>query len=806
MQRRQQRPGPGAAGADQFRLLVDAVNDYAIFLLDPDGRVVSWNAGAERINGFRAEEILGQHVARFYEPDDVAAGLPARTLAVAARDGRFQGRGWRVRKDGGRFYAQVTLTALLDPQGRLTGYAKITQDITAEVEAERARREREAQLAEAQAVAKLGSFEWSLAGDQVTWSPELYRILGVDPDSYCGTLDGLLDLFHPDDRQEAAATLRRAATEGTSFRFQARVLRPTGELRVLSSWGDVTHDEQGRPARMLGVCQDVTDWRQREEALVEAQAQAELSRRLQSGLLPSLSLPDPALELRTRYRPGHERALLGADFFDALQLADGTVALLIGDVAGHGPAEAAVGVALRSAWRALVLTGHDPEDLLDGLDRVLACNRQSEELFATVCCCWIDPTRERITVALAGHPPPLLATAGKVEEVQVPAGPALGILDHGYPWEAGVLEAGEAWTLLCFTDGLVEGRSGPGSVDRFGVDALVAGAAELLDDGGGLDAVLDGLLDLVHEANGGELSDDVAILCLSRAPAARVDLPCSPASVGAARRFIEARAAAWSFPEPAGSHLVLVGSELVTNAVLHARTPLTLTLELRDGRARVSVKDRSQAPPTLRRYQPDALTGRGLGVVAALSRRWGITAAPDGKVVWAEVAAGAAAGPGEPAAAQLPPRPRRAAGPPDLAAGARRVRFPGVPVDGYLALQAHNDALFRELELISIELAAGGSGRVAPPLADLVDQLYARFRGQRDSHRDAVAAAQARGDRTVDLETTATPAGVRAAWSYLELLQGADELCRAGVLLTPEPSAEVKALRGWFVERMAAQL
>jgi PAS domain S-box-containing protein len=515
MQSRQQPP-PSAPSADQFRLLVDAVKDYAIFLLDPDGRVVSWNAGAERIKGYRAEEILGQHFSRFYEPDDVAAGLPARLLAQAAAEGRFQTRGWRVRKDGGRFYAQVTLTALLDGHGQLSGYAKITQDVTAELEAERVRREREAQLAEAQAVAKLGGFEWDLAADRVTWSPELYRILGLDPASYCGTLDGLLALCHPDDRTEVAATLRRAATEGTPFRLQARVQRPNGELRVLSSWGDVTRDELGRPSRMLGVCQDVTDWHRREEALVEAQAQAELSRRLQSGLLPSLSLDDPALELRTRYRPGHERALLGADFFDALSLPDGTVALLIGDVAGHGPAEAAVGVALRSAWRALVLTGHGPEELLDGLDKVLACNRQSEELYATVCCCWVGPARDRITVALAGHPPPLLATAAGVEVVEVPAGPALGILEHGYPWPAGVVETGEDWTLLCYTDGLVEGRSSPGSVERFGIDALTAAAARLLAGGAGLDAVLDGLLDLVHEANGGDLSDDVAILCLSR--------------------------------------------------------------------------------------------------------------------------------------------------------------------------------------------------------------------------------------------------------------------------------------------------
>src|SRR5919206_4820639 len=135
MQSRQQPPRPSSPSADQFRLLVDAVKDYAIFLLDPDGRVVSWNAGAERIKGYAAAEILGQDFSRFYEPDDVAAGLPARMLARAAREGRFQGRGWRVRKDGGRFYAQVTLTALVDAQGRLTGYAKITQDVTAQLEA-----------------------------------------------------------------------------------------------------------------------------------------------------------------------------------------------------------------------------------------------------------------------------------------------------------------------------------------------------------------------------------------------------------------------------------------------------------------------------------------------------------------------------------------------------------------------------------------------------------------------------------------------------------------------------------------------
>ena len=119
------------ASAERFQLLVESVKDYAIFILDPGGRVTTWNEGARRINGYDADEVIGSHFSIFFRREDVEAGKPERELAMAGETGRFQDEGWRVRKDGSRFFASVVLTALRDPSGRLTGYAKVTRDITA---------------------------------------------------------------------------------------------------------------------------------------------------------------------------------------------------------------------------------------------------------------------------------------------------------------------------------------------------------------------------------------------------------------------------------------------------------------------------------------------------------------------------------------------------------------------------------------------------------------------------------------------------------------------------------------------------
>jgi PAS domain S-box-containing protein len=131
---------------ERFRLLVEAVTEYAILMLDPEGRVVSWNAGAERVQGYRAEEVVGRHFSLFYPPEDVAAGKPQRELEVAAATGRFEDEGWRVRKDGSRFIADTVISAVRDGAGPLRGFAKITRDITERRRAEESLRSLNAEL------------------------------------------------------------------------------------------------------------------------------------------------------------------------------------------------------------------------------------------------------------------------------------------------------------------------------------------------------------------------------------------------------------------------------------------------------------------------------------------------------------------------------------------------------------------------------------------------------------------------------------------------------------------------------------
>ena len=148
---------------ERFRLMVSAVKDYAILMLDPHGRIASWNAGAERIKGYKEEEIVGQHFSRFYPAEDVLRGKPEWELKVAAEKGRFEDENWRVRKDGSRFWANVVITALRDETGELRGFGKVTRDMTERKQAEERVRFQNAQLEAANQ--ELEAFSYSVSHD-----------------------------------------------------------------------------------------------------------------------------------------------------------------------------------------------------------------------------------------------------------------------------------------------------------------------------------------------------------------------------------------------------------------------------------------------------------------------------------------------------------------------------------------------------------------------------------------------------------------------------------------------------------------
>ncbi|MFJ9646966.1 PP2C family protein-serine/threonine phosphatase [Streptomyces sp. NPDC004244] len=250
--------------------------------------------------------------------------------------------------------------------------------------------------------------------------------------------------------------------------------------------------------------------------LAESKLRAQENARLERGLLPTPLLDGSDLRFAARYRPGRSRALLGGDFYDTVRTPDGTVHAMIGDVCGHGPDEAALGVELRIAWRALTLAGLCGDELLATLQEVLEVERPCEEIFATLCTVDISPDGRRAGLCLAGHPAPLISRPGRPARL-LPyenSGPALGLLPKAR-WPRRQVELGGAWSLMLYTDGLIEGRVGEGR-ERLGQDGMVEMINRHLDRGLSGEALLEASVTEARRLNGGELTDDVAVVLLSR--------------------------------------------------------------------------------------------------------------------------------------------------------------------------------------------------------------------------------------------------------------------------------------------------
>ncbi|MEV0371005.1 SpoIIE family protein phosphatase [Streptomyces sp. NPDC050636] len=250
--------------------------------------------------------------------------------------------------------------------------------------------------------------------------------------------------------------------------------------------------------------------------LTESRMLAQENARLERGLLPTPLLDGSDLRFAACYRPGRSRALLGGDFYDTVRTPDGTVHAMIGDVCGHGPDEAALGVELRIAWRALTFAGLCGDELLSTLQKVLEHERADDEIFATLCTVDVSADGRRAGLCLAGHPAPLLARAGRTPQL-LPyefGGPALGLLPHAR-WPRRQVELGGSWSLMMYTDGLIEGRIGEGN-QRLGQEGMTELVSRQMASGLRGEELLNASVREVRDLNGGELTDDVAVLLLDR--------------------------------------------------------------------------------------------------------------------------------------------------------------------------------------------------------------------------------------------------------------------------------------------------
>lgn len=394
-------------------------------------------------------------------------------------------------------------------------------------------------------------------------------------------------------------------------------------------------------------------WSPAERALLAASAElvaqaAERARRfenqhgtaqlLQRSMLPEHLPSPPRLRLAARYEPGVDGNAAGGDFYDAFSLSDGQLAVVLGDVAGHDVQAAALMGQVRAALRALALTDPDPGAVLAGLDRLvtsLGTGERGDELFVTVVYGVLEPDRQQLTLASAGHPAPLLRRgdpdgSGTAHYLPVQPGVPLGL--HGSR-QVVTVDFRPGDTLLLFSDGVVERR-------QQGLTEGLSGLAATISESASGDPRT--LCAVATAAVPGATEDDVAVLAVEYAltPSRSVgmEVPAEPTAPGRVRHWMTGQLTDWQVPESVIGAAVLCTSELTTNALLHAGTAARVELDLSPERLLISVAD-SGTRGTVTRAQIDALSsrGRGLGLIEQLSDEWGTDPAVRGSTVWFKI-------------------------------------------------------------------------------------------------------------------------------------------------------------------------
>jgi PAS domain S-box-containing protein len=319
------------SGDGRYRLLVESITDYAIYMLDAGGHVTSWNPGARRFKGYEADEIIGHHFSTFYTEEERAQEVPKLALEEAARSGRFEREGWRVRKDGSQFWAHVVIDAIRSPDGELVGFAKITRDLTERREAEAKLRQSEQQLRLlVQGVTDYAIYLLDVTGHVASWNAGAQRIKGYAPEEIIGRHFSTFYTQADRDAGLPEVGLATAAREGR-WEHEGQRVRKNGE----PFWAHVVIDAiRGEDGELIGfakVTRDITERKNAETALQDAQAALMRAQKLEA--------------------IGQLTGGVAHDFNNLLQVVSGNLQLLGKDIAGNPRAEMRVQNAMAAVAR-----------------------------------------------------------------------------------------------------------------------------------------------------------------------------------------------------------------------------------------------------------------------------------------------------------------------------------------------------------------------------------------------------------------------------------------------------------------------
>jgi GAF domain-containing protein/anti-sigma regulatory factor (Ser/Thr protein kinase) len=539
---------------------------------------------------------------------------------------------------------------------------------------------------------------------------------------------------------------------------------------------------------------------------------------LQRAVLPD-SLPNvEGLLLDAEYRAGVAGTYAGGDWYDVFELSDDSVFFSVGDVMGKGAPAAALMGQVRSAIRAYAVSGLSPTEVLSSLDRLF--DALIEDRVVTAVVGTITPSTGQVVLSNAGHPPPLVVRADGSATfcpMQRSLLIAAGLSGAPRPRDEVVLDRGDS--LIMYSDGLIERR---GEVITHGMERL-ANTATVVAKAGWPDHPAVTFASLL---SADERTDDVVVLCINYAgiPEGRITtqrvgtsrdgmstLHLEPVveSTPVARHWVAAHLR--DLPAEVTGCATLLTSELVTNAVLHAATPMCVTLHILPDRIRVDVADGNPAFPSIKEYGKDAATGRGLTLFNTLASNWGVQAVDGGKIVWFELPV------------DFPVSPLSVSDGSfrfDLAGIARpslhgetgespevSVRLLGIPVGLLQKSSEEYEALFRELRLMK---ERSGTSPEAPHLPErlavLVSQIGTRFNGLGPGMDDMWQLAVDNKVEFFDWTLELPQSSVVACEFYDAMLDEADEFGLAQRLLTLPASPTSVAVRRWFLSELTGQL